>query len=229
MPNLTSSNVAAGDDVEISNHNTVVADLTALNNALENYVTAGGTNTIVLNPSPAITAYRTGMRFVFRAENTSTNNVSLQCNSVAAAQLYVNNRRAGLRDVQSGELYEVVYTGSRWDIVASSLHVGYPDVGVLTGEGTITWNVKRFPKARITLPGNRTLANPSNAVADEVYILSVIQDATGSRTITWGSAFLWTFLGGSAPTLSTAANSRDLLGFYYDGTNMRCVAFLKGY
>lgn len=37
------------------------------------------------------------------------------------------------------------------------------------------------------------------------------QDATGSRTVTWGSAFK--FVGGSAPTLTIAANGVDIVRF----------------
>lgn len=58
----------------------------------------------------------------------------------------------------------------------------------------------------------RTLANPTNLVAGQSGSIFIVQDATGSRTITaWGSA--WDFAGGTPPTLSTAANAVDRLDY----------------
>lgn len=54
--------------------------------------------------------------------------------------------------------------------------------------------------------------------------LFVIQDATGSRTITWPT-IKWA--GGVAPTLSTGANKIDIVSFTYDGTNYYGVASLN--
>jgi len=55
-------------------------------------------------------------------------------------------------------------------------------------------------------------------------MFKLIQDATGSRTVTWPAAVLWP--GGTAPTLSTGANAVDLVALYYDGTNYYGVASL---
>ena len=79
---------------------------------------------------------------------------------------------------------------------------------------TIDWTVSN--KAKCTATGAATLtftapAGPTNLV------LKVIQDATGSRVITWPATVKWG--GGSAPTLSTAASAVDIIAFYYDGTN----------
>lgn len=78
----------------------------------------------------------------------------------------------------------------------------------------------------LTLGGNRTLANPTNLVAGHVYNWIITQDATGSRTLAYGTLFKWP--GGTAPVLSTAAGSVDLISAIYDGT--RLVAnFNKAY
>jgi len=57
----------------------------------------------------------------------------------------------------------------------------------------------------------RTLANPSNltsALLGQRIIFYIIEDATGSRTITtYGSVYK--FSGGTKPTLSTGANAID--------------------
>lgn len=92
----------------------------------------------------------------------------------------------------------------------------------LTDGATINWNMNTQQAAKVTLGGNRTLANPTNLVAGGTYILRVIQDGTGSRTLGFGTAYKWA--NGIAPTLSTAAGAVDLLSFYSDGTNLYGVA-----
>jgi hypothetical protein len=88
--------------------------------------------------------------------------------------------------------------------------------------GTISWDVSTGSIATVTLTAaGRTLANPTNLKVGS-YVLHVLQDATGSRTITtWGSAYK--FPGGVKPTLSTAANARDIISIVSDGTNLYCA------
>jgi hypothetical protein len=67
------------------------------------------------------------------------------------------------------------------------------------------------------LGGNRTLSAPSNAVGSGQYIsLLVIQDGTGSRTLTWNAVY--EFTADTAPTLTTTASYGDLFTFRYNGT-----------
>lgn len=70
----------------------------------------------------------------------------------------------------------------------------------------------------VTLGGNRTLDNPTNQVAGQTYIIKVIQDGTGSRTLSWGTSYLWT--DAQDPVLSTGAADVDVFIFWSDGTNM---------
>jgi hypothetical protein len=72
----------------------------------------------------------------------------------------------------------------------------------------------------VTLAGNRTLANPTNLVNGVDYKWVIRQDATGSRTLAYGTAFK--FPNGTAPTLTTTANAVDILTGYTDGTNVYC-------
>lgn len=95
----------------------------------------------------------------------------------------------------------------------------------LTDAANIAWNLETSPRATVTLAGNRTLDNPSNLVAGVRYFLRVVQDGAGSRTLAYGTAYL--FPGGTAPVLTTAANAVDILQFYSDGTNMYGNAFLN--
>lgn len=88
----------------------------------------------------------------------------------------------------------------------------------LTDAATIAWNAANGAFATVTLGGNRALANPTNLINGASYILVVKQDATGNRTLSFGSAYK--FPGGVAPTLSTSANAVDIISFLSDGTNM---------
>ena len=94
----------------------------------------------------------------------------------------------------------------------------------LSDGASISWNLNTAQVAHVTLGGNRTLANPTNMVNGGTYILRVVQDGTGSRTLAYGTAYKWP--GGTAPTLSTAAGAVDILTFVSDGTNMYGVAQL---
>lgn len=81
----------------------------------------------------------------------------------------------------------------------------------LTDAATVSWDAAGGISAQVTLGGNRTMESPQNPVPGKLHTLHVIQDGTGSRTLTWQSAYK--FAGGSAPTLSTAAGARDVLVF----------------
>jgi hypothetical protein len=83
----------------------------------------------------------------------------------------------------------------------------------LTDAATINWDAASGQLAKVTLGDNRTMAAPTNLVEGREYTLVVIQDGTGSRTITWNAVFKWPL--GVAPTLSTAGGSKDLLVFKY--------------
>jgi hypothetical protein len=86
----------------------------------------------------------------------------------------------------------------------------------LTDGATITWDVSTQPVAKVTLGGARTLSAPTNGLTGQFVSLAVIQDGTGSRTLTWNSAY--EFTGDSAPTLTTTINKADLFVFKYNGT-----------
>jgi hypothetical protein len=88
----------------------------------------------------------------------------------------------------------------------------------LTDGATITWDVIDSPVAKVTLAGNRTLSAPSGTtpIAGQFIAITVIQDATGSRVLTWNSVY--EFTADTAPTLTTTASKADLFVFKYNGT-----------
>lgn len=96
----------------------------------------------------------------------------------------------------------------------------------LTDAATITVNMSLFINASVTLAGNRTLDNPSNEKVGQSGCIRVVQDATGSRTLSYGTD--WEFAGGTAPVLSTAANAQDLLFYHVLAANRVFISCAKG-
>ena len=90
----------------------------------------------------------------------------------------------------------------------------------LTDQATIAWDVIASPVAKVTLGANRTLAAPSGTspAAGQFIALTVIQDGTGSRTLTWNATY--EFTADTAPTLTTTANKGDLFIFKYNGSKL---------
>lgn len=96
-------------------------------------------------------------------------------------------------------------------------------VTVLTDGATITPDFSASNNFSLTIGGNRTLANPTNVVAGQSGVIAITQDATGGRTLSFGS--YWKFSGGAAPSLTSTANAVDIL-VYYVQTSTRIAATL---
>jgi len=91
--------------------------------------------------------------------------------------------------------------------------------------GTHILDLDRNANFKLTLNGNITLANPANLTAGTTGSIFVVQDGTGSRTASFGTS--WDFIGGTAPTLTTAASSVDRIDYIVlDSTNIHAVATL---
>ena len=86
----------------------------------------------------------------------------------------------------------------------------------LTDGSTVSWNALTQSVAKVTLGGNRTLGSASSGVTGQFISLLIIQDGTGSRTLTWNAAY--EFKDDTAPTLTTTASKGDLFVFRYNGS-----------
>lgn len=82
---------------------------------------------------------------------------------------------------------------------------------------TTTWDFTTGPHKILTLTGNTAL-NITGMTSGQCGILKVIQDATGSRTITLQANSIVMNSGAGAITLTTTANGVDWLAVMYDGT-----------
>ena len=140
-------------------------------------------------------------------EKTDGENM-IHCAGDGAVQIYHNN------------VAKIATTATGVSVTGNVIYSG----GSLTAEGTlsdgstISWDVSTDPIAKVTLAGNRTIAAPSNPLGSGQYIsLLIIQDGTGSRTLTWNS--IYEFKDDTAPTLTTTATMSDLFTFrYYAGS-----------
>ena len=92
----------------------------------------------------------------------------------------------------------------------------YNAEATLTDASTISWNAITQPVAKVTLGANRTLGAASGGVAGAFISLLIIQDGTGSRTVTFNAAY--EFKDDTAPTLTTTAAKGDLFVFRYNGS-----------
>jgi hypothetical protein len=92
------------------------------------------------------------------------------------------------------------------------------DATTLTDAATISWDASANQVTSVTLAGDRTFAAPTNMKDGAVYVLTIIQDGTGTRVPSFNAVFK--FAAGTAPTLTTTAAARDILVFNSDGTNM---------
>jgi len=103
-------------------------------------------------------------------------------------------------------------TGGTVDITAANILSQ-----TLTDANTISWDASLGQIATVTLGGNRTLANATNLRVG-TYVLHVIQDGTGGRTLTFSNQYRFT--GNVSPPLTANANSRDMFSFVSDGTRL---------
>jgi hypothetical protein len=118
-------------------------------------------------------------------------------------------------DTSGTPAIEQLASGDVLDLTGCQVKLG--SEGTLTDGATVSWDVATDPIAKLTLGGNRTLSAPSNPVGSGQYIsLLVIQDGTGSRTLTWNA--IYEFTADTAPTLTTTASYGDLFTFRYNGT-----------
>jgi hypothetical protein len=107
-------------------------------------------------------------------------------------------------------------TGVPEDLTYNQIRLLINKKQALSDASTVAWDADLGVNARVTLGGNRTLGNPTNLADGDVLNLRIIQDATGSRTLSYSSKYK--FAGGTAPVLTTAANAIDFLSCQYDAT-----------
>lgn len=156
------------------------------------------------------------------AVRDSTNDVELTANAFSTGGAFgtatnhslilkTNNIDRALIDNQGNLALGVTSARARFDIVGASAG----NITTLTDAATVTPDFRSNNYFSLTctagVGATRTIANPTNPVPGQSGVIYIIQDSVGGRTVTWGSNYR--FPGGTAPTLSTAANANDAISY----------------
>lgn len=178
-----------------------------------------GTNTITATGPVSLTAYATGQAFRFIPANTNTGATTINISSLGAKNIFASGVACVGGELPANIPTIIIYDGTQFNLVTSANQFINPNYvkQTLTDVATINWDTNLGAIATITLAANRTMAAPTN-LKTGTYILIVIQDGVGSRTITWNAVFKWA--AGASPVLSTAINAKDIISFFCDGTNL---------
>ena len=104
------------------------------------------------------------------------------------------------------------------------------NTATLTDAATIAVDASQGYNFSVTLGGNRTLGNPTNAVDGQKMLFRIKQDGTGNRTLALGTKYRF---GADivSITLSTQANKSDYLGVIYNQADDKfdIIAFMRGF
>lgn len=101
---------------------------------------------------------------------------------------------------------------AKLDVAQTFVPAQRGSISTITYAATITPDFAVANNFVCTLTGNVVVANPTNVVAGQYGKITLIQDATGGRTIGYGTYFK--FAGGVAPTAITTANAKT--SYYYE-------------
>ena len=103
--------------------------------------------------------------------------------------------------------------------IKTTVENGLKDIITDTDASTVTFDLtnKNIHNLVMDVQGaSRTLA-VSGASTGQVFLIRLVQDSSGSRTVTWWSGIKWP--SGSEPTLSTDANAVDAFMFICTAAN----------
>jgi hypothetical protein len=120
--------------------------------------------------------------------------------------------------------------------LAGATFTGYlaPAVVTLTDASTVAVNAALGNDLRLLMTSavgsTRQLGTPSSPVDGQRLDVMITQDSSGSRLLTYSSAYLFS-TGLPSPTLTTTASYTDILGFIYNASLSKWlfVAFLNGF
>lgn len=167
---------------------------------------------------------------VSAASDTVAGKVELATTSEATAQSDTTRAvtPAGLAD--RAKLASPTFTGTVTtdDVVVAGRLSVTPDS--LTDASTIAIDASTGNFFTVTLGGNRTLGNPTNAVDGQKLLFRIRQDGTGTRTLTLDTKYrLGTDI--TSTTLTTTINKTDYIGVVYHASDDKfdVIAMTKGY
>jgi len=199
------------------------------------HATMGGVVSVVGSESPTIRMkdndkihfgddndaelYHSGSATILR--EASSGDLLLAGNGVkitngAMSENHVNCINNGSVSIYYDNVKKIETTTSGIDVTGEVLaDKAYIAEATLTDQATVTWDMNSQSVCKLTLAGSRTMAAPTNGSTGQFASILVIQDGTGSRTLTWNAVY--EFASDTAPTLTTTASLGDLFTFRYNG------------
>lgn len=188
----------------------------------------GGTSTtIVRNTTLIAVSDGTNVRLVdANIANDFVTSAMLQTGAVTTTKIADNNVTyakiesnsvATVAEFRAATASNLLNANIPWDAAAYV---------TLTDASTISLDMSSGFNFQVTLGGNRTLDNPTNAKVGQSGVIVVTQDGTGGRTLNFGSNYK--FSNGTAPTLSSTANSVNMMFYYVYTTSFILINNVRG-
>tara|TARA_R100000963_G_C4642969_1_gene106696 strand:+ start:1517 stop:2443 length:927 start_codon:yes stop_codon:yes gene_type:complete len=130
-------------------------------------------------------------------------------------------------DLRAAQGYINRVSVSAAEITNASVTRGIMTQVTLTDAASISLDLNTGNNFIVTLAGNRALSNPSNPTVGQTGHIYVIQDGTGVRTLSFGTQYK--FPGGDAPTMTSAADSVDMLVYNVRTAALTDVVFIGNF
>ena len=149
---------------------------------------------------------------------------TLNATSISTSVLVATSITTSILDVTQVQGGGATFTGAvsastlntSGNVVAAGTVNANTDIDA-TNIGNITLDFATKQNFVLTLTGNITLTNPSTETVGQCGVISFIQDATGSRTVTLDTDY--ETAGGLGLTLSTTANAVDIVPYFVVANN----------
>ncbi len=120
LPTANEKSAIAGNNGSPSSSNKLVTQ-TGLQNAAETYaVDTGSANAMAVTLSPVPASYATGMRIRVKAANSNTGDTTINVNSLGVKTIKKDaTRTLSSGDILSGQIVELVYDGTYFQLISS--------------------------------------------------------------------------------------------------------------
>ena len=134
--------------------------------------------------------------------------LQVSISDIRYAQVSADSTITGARTFTSATTFSAITTFTSTVVGTGSQAYSSP-VSVSVVTSAVSLDFATGNNFTTILNGNVSIANPVNPQPGQSGIIYVLQDGAGSRTMSFNAN--WKFEGGTAPTLSTAADARDAL------------------
>lgn len=148
------------------------------------------------------------------ANNTPITQLSLHADGkvkVNGNDVYDASSKASVADYRANVNNKILTTDTVWD-AAAVRSIGGGSAGETLSAGAHTPDFGTGINFYNVISGNVTINNPTNAKSGQTGVIALQQDATGGRTISFGSN--WKFANGQLPTINTGANRINAISYF---------------